>query len=145
MLRRLRSLGTPGKELCTIYTTFILPTLMYACPVWSSSLTLTQKQKLERVQKRACRIILGSTYEGYDHALSTLNLPKLSDRHQEALRKFGDNLLTHPRHRHFLPPDAPPPRRTTRHVNKLVPIRAPRTDRYKNSAIPAIVNLINSA
>ena len=144
MLRRLKSLGTPGKELCTVYSTFVLPTLMYASPVWSSSLTLTQKQRLERIQKRACRIILGPAYDGYDRALSTLSLPRLSERHREALGKFGENLLGHPRHRHFLPPDAPPPRRTTRHINKLVPISAPRTDRYKNSAIPTIVNMINS-
>ena len=144
MLRRLRSLGTPERELCTIYTTFIIPTLIYASPAWSSSLTLTLKKKLERVQKRACRIILGSAYEGYDHALSTLNLPRLSDRHEEVLQKFGQNLLTHHRYRHFLPASLPPPRRVTRHVNKLVPISAPRTDRYKKSTIPTIVQKINS-
>ncbi|MCP4985945.1 MAG: reverse transcriptase family protein [Colwellia sp.] len=144
MLRRLRSLGTPGRELCTVYTTFILPTLTYASPVWSSSLTGTQKQQLERVQKRACRIILGPAYEGYSQALSTLTLPLLSDRFDEALKRLGNNLLSHNRHRHFLPPNAPNPRQNTRHANKLVPIRAPRTDRYKNSAIPTIVHMINS-
>ena len=145
MLRRLRSLGTPAKELCGVYTTFILPSLMYCSPVWSSSLTLTQKQQLERVQKRACRIILGPAYQSYTDALTTLSLPQLSQRHLQALVKFGENLLTHPRHRNLLPPDAPPPTRYTRHHNKLIPIRAPRTDRYKNSAIPSIVRLINSA
>ena len=144
MLRRLRSLGTPSSELLGVYTTFILPTLMYASPAWSNSLTITQKQKLERVQKRACRIILGGEYDGYDHALTTLGLPEVSVRHSAALRKFGVDLLTHPRHRHFLPPNAPPPRHTTRHTNKLVPIRAQRTDRYKNSTIPSVVRIINS-
>ena len=144
MLRRLRSLGTPASELQGVYTTFILPTLMYASPVWSSSLTLTLRQKLERVQKRACRIILGGDYISYDRALNTLGLPKLSDRHSGALKKFGEDLLTHPRHRHFLPPDAPPPRHATRHTNKIVPIKAPRTDRYKNSTIPSIVKILNS-
>ena len=144
MLRRLRSLGTPSPELQGVYTTFILPTLMYASPAWSSSLNISQKRKLERVQKRACRIILGGQYDSYDQALTTLSLPRLSDRHSEVLRKFGQDLLTHPRHRHFLPPYAPPSRHTTRHTNTLVPIRAPRTDRYKNSTIPSIVHMINS-
>ena len=62
MLRRLRSLGTPAEELKGVYITFILPKLMYASPVWSSSLTRTQQQQLESVQKRAYRIILGAAY-----------------------------------------------------------------------------------
>ncbi|MPD04445.1 hypothetical protein E2C01_100136 [Portunus trituberculatus] len=44
MLRRLKSLGTPADEVKGIYITFILPKLMYASPVWSSSLTFTQQQ-----------------------------------------------------------------------------------------------------
>ncbi|XP_076033182.1 uncharacterized protein LOC143020617 [Oratosquilla oratoria] len=144
MLSRLKSLGTPTSELQEVYKTFILPTLMYASPAWCSSLTLTQRQKLERVQKRACRIILGVEYSSYDHALTTLTLSRVSQRHGEALRKFGESLLSHPRHRHLLPPDAPPTRHATRHINRLIPIKAPRTDRYKNSAIPSIVHIINS-
>ncbi|XP_076052858.1 uncharacterized protein LOC143032271 [Oratosquilla oratoria] len=144
MLSRLKSLGTPTSELQEVYKTFIIPTLMYASPAWSSSLTLTQRQKLERVQKRAYRIILGLVYSGYDHALTTLTLSRVSQRHGEALKKFGENLFSHPRHRHFLPPDAPPPRHKTRHRNMLVPIKVPRTARYKNSAIPSIVHIINS-
>ena len=139
MLQRLRSLGTPGSDLCTIYTTFILPTLMYASPVWSSSLNLTQKQKLERVQKRACRIILGPDYQSYNHALSTLNLPRLCERHREVMRKFGEDLVNHSRYRHFLPPNNPPPRRYLRHVRRLKPLPKARTDRYKNSTIQTIV------
>ena len=145
MLRRLRSLGTPGNELGGVYKTFILPTLCYCSPAFSSSLNITQKQQLERVQKRACKIILGQAYEGYENALATLSLPTLSQRHKQALYKFGKDLLTHPRHRNFLPQVALPPTRVTRHQNTLVPIKAQRTDRYKNSAIPTIVSLINSA
>ncbi|XP_076037769.1 uncharacterized protein LOC143023141 [Oratosquilla oratoria] len=144
MLRRLKSLGTPLPDLKGVYTTFVLPTLMYASPAWSSSLNITQRSKLEKVQRRACRIILGSQYEGYENALTTLSLPRLSDKHSEALNKFGQDLILHPRHCHFLPPNTTTPRHATRHSNKIKPIRAPRTDRYKNSAIPSIVRTINS-
>ncbi|XP_076069730.1 uncharacterized protein LOC143041607 [Oratosquilla oratoria] len=144
MLSRLKSLGTPTSELQEVYKTFILPNLIYASPAWSSSLTLTQRQKLERVQKRACRIILGVEYSGYDHALTTLTLSRVSQRHGEAPKKFGESLLSHPRHRHFLPPDTPPPHHASRHRNRLAPIKAPSPDHYKNSAIPSIVHIINS-
>ncbi|MPC66576.1 hypothetical protein E2C01_060725 [Portunus trituberculatus] len=86
MLCRLKSLGTPNDELKGIYITFILPRLMYASPVWSSSLTSTQLQQLDDVQKRAYRIILGRpAYTNYDHALTTLNLSTLATGHQAAL------------------------------------------------------------
>ncbi|MCP5014880.1 MAG: hypothetical protein GY938_06290, partial [Ketobacter sp.] len=144
MLRRLRTLGTPTTELRSIYNTFILPKLMYASPAWSSSINVTQKRQLERVQKRACRIILGQSYLNYENALTTLNLPNLTVLHLDALKRFGMNLLSNPRHQNLLPARLSPSTRTTRHHNTLEPIKAPRTDRYKNSAIPTIVSIINN-
>ena len=144
MLRRLRSLGARSEDLLTIYTSFILPKLMYASPAWASSLTITQQRQLERVQKRACRTILGSSYTSYQDALTILSLPNLADRHLEALKSFAVSLVDHPRHRDFLPPPAPPPRRAARHHNTITPIRA-RTDRYKKSPIPTIVHIINNS
>ncbi|MPC28547.1 hypothetical protein E2C01_021756 [Portunus trituberculatus] len=145
MLRRLKSLGTPADELKRIYIIFILSKLMYASPVWSSSLTCTQQQQMENVQKRACRIILGPAYTDYDHALCTLDLPTLATRHQAALVKMGRRgLLRHSRLRHLLPPDAPQPIHATQHINVVMPLKAPRTDRYHHSAIPSIVRAINN-
>ena len=142
LLRRLKTLGTPADELACVYTRFILPKLTYASPAWSSSLTITQHRQLERVQKRACRIILGGQYSGYQDALHTLNLTTLQDRHTHLLEQFSQRLLIHPRHRDLLPPPAPRPRPSVRYTNTLVPIRT-RTDRYANSAIPTMVNIIN--
>ena len=143
MLRRLKSLGTQAEELKGVYISFILPKLMYASPAWSSSLNSTQLHQLERVQKRACRVILGPAYVDYAHALTTLSLTTLAARYERALSSFGRGLLRTSRHRHFLPPAAPPPSRTTRNPNVLVPPKAPRTDRYKRSAIPTIIKGIN--
>lgn len=142
MLRRLKSLGMPQRELKSIFTIFILPKLAYASPAWSSSLSLTQQRQLERVQKRACRVILGDSYTTYEEALTTLELTTLSERHLHILRQFGTRLLTHPRHRQLLPEENPRPRHAVRHHNKIKPIRAV-TDRYKKSAVPTIVKLIN--
>ncbi len=143
ILRRLRSLGTPTPDLTIIYKSFVLPKLMYASPAWSSSLNSTQKHQLERVQKRACRIILGHNYTHYSQALTALNMSSLSLLHQQALLNFGHGLLHHPRHRELLPPAIPRPLRSLRHYNILKPIKA-RTNRYKNSSIPTITNLLNN-
>ncbi|MPC97737.1 hypothetical protein E2C01_093066 [Portunus trituberculatus] len=51
---------------------------------------------------------------------------EVATRHQEALEKFGEGLLYHPRLRHLLPSDVPPPARATRHQNRVAPLRAPR-------------------
>ena len=142
ILRRLKSLGTPQKELVKIHNTFIIPKLTYASPAWSPSINRTQKQQLERVQKRAYRIILGAAYSSYQQALDTLGIQSLATRHQQLLWDFGKRLLTHSRHRDLLPPTIPIPRHSVRHHNILKPIRA-RTDRYKNSPIPTIVSMIN--
>ena len=144
MLPRLKSLGKPADELKEVYISFILPKLIYAFSVWSSSLNITQHHQLEKIQKHALRLILGPAYHDYESALNTLNLPRLSIKLEEALMKFGEGLLKHSRHRKLLPPDVPPPIRATRHRNVLIPVKAPRTDRFKNSAIPSIVHLLNS-
>ncbi|MPC13054.1 hypothetical protein E2C01_005775 [Portunus trituberculatus] len=132
------SLGAPVDELKGVYLTFILPKLMYAVPAWSSSLNLTQRQQLERVQKRAFRVILGPAYRFYKDALTCLSLPRLAIRHQEALEKFGEGLLHHPRLHHLLPSDVPPPAHATRHQNRVASLRAPRTDQYHLSAVPTM-------
>ena len=142
MLRRFSSLGTPSDQLKAMYTLLILPELVYTSPTWSSSLNVTQLKQLERIQKTACKVILGPAYVDYDNAVVTLNLPRLPTTYEHVLRKFGAGLLQIPRHRHLLPPEAPH-QRTTRHQNLLVPVKA-RTQRYRLSAIPTIVRGINS-
>ncbi|KAK3877796.1 hypothetical protein Pcinc_017526 [Petrolisthes cinctipes] len=109
MLRRLKSLGMQLRELRNIFIMFILPKLTYASPAWSSSLSLTQQRQLERVQKRACRIIMGDRYTTYETALITLDLTSLTDSHTKLLKQFGERLISHPRHRHFLPDNNPNP------------------------------------
>lgn len=143
MLKTMKSLGALQQQLRDIYTTYILPKLCYASPAWSSALNNTQQCKLERVQKRVCKIILGPEYTTYQQALISLNLSSLKERYRHDLTVFGERLLSQPRHRLLLPPALPPPTRPTRHHNQLKPIRT-RTDRYKNSSIPTIVNILNN-
>ena len=123
MLRCLRSLGTQSDELKRMYTLLILPELVYASPIWSSSLNVTQSKQLERVQRRECKVILGPAYIDYDNAVVTLNLPRLTTTYKHALTKFDAGLLQISRYQHLLPPEAPH-QRTTRHQNLLVPVKA---------------------
>lgn len=64
-LRRLNFLGVPAPVLGTVYAIFNLPTLTHSSPVWYSSLTATQRDHFERMQKRACKTILQRSYIAY--------------------------------------------------------------------------------
>ncbi|ROT81040.1 hypothetical protein C7M84_000199 [Penaeus vannamei] len=123
MLRHLKTLGVPPSELITIYKTFILPRLTYASPDWSFSLDAAQLLRLEKVQKRAMKIILGSSYNCYEDALTTLGLTTLSALYQKMLLQFGEKTLNNPRHRHLPAPALPP-----RHTQQAVPEGLGRTD-----------------
>ncbi|XP_076044841.1 uncharacterized protein LOC143027435 [Oratosquilla oratoria] len=75
MLRRLRLLETPEKELKNIYSTFILPKFRCVSPAWTPSINFTQERQQERVQKKACKLILGSSYFNYEAALTCSTYP----------------------------------------------------------------------
>ena len=91
-LRVLKSLRMCLSDMIVIYSTFIRPVLEYCAVVWNSGLSISQINDIERVQKRACRIMLGSQYESYDNALSICNLPSLSDRRISLCEKFAKSL-----------------------------------------------------
>ncbi|KAI8519288.1 hypothetical protein Bbelb_025450 [Branchiostoma belcheri] len=80
-------------DLKTVYTSYVRPALEYAAPVWHSSLNNVQTAKLERFQRRACIIILGTQYTDYTSALSTLELTTLADRRIHICTKFAKSLL----------------------------------------------------
>ena len=141
MFPRLRSLETPSDKLKAVYTSFILPKLVYASPTWSSSLNMTQLKQFERVQKRACKVILGPAYVDYNNAVVKFNLPRLTTTYKQALTKLSAGILQIPPHQHLLPPESPH-KRATRHQNLLVHVKT-RTERNRLSAIPTIVRGIN--
>ena len=92
ILCRLRKCNLRQSELANVYVMYIRPVLEYAAPIWSSAITTQQSADLERVQKRACRIIL-SGYTSYTSALETLGIPSLEARRQTLLSNFGLRLL----------------------------------------------------
>ena len=53
-----------------IYKTFIRSNLEFSSTVWHSSLSMADRQDLERVQKPAVKVILKKDYVSYEEALS---------------------------------------------------------------------------
>ena len=80
LIRKLKNLGTCEADLLDIYTQQVRSLLEFAVPVWQISLTASDKIDIERVQKSACHVILGFTYESYSKALEILCLDTLETR-----------------------------------------------------------------
>ena len=93
ILRGLKKLGADDDDLKEIYITQIRSILEYAAPVWHSSLTGAQIQKLERVQKSALHIIHADNYKSYEHACEVLSLETLNTKRENLCTKFAKRSL----------------------------------------------------
>ena len=92
MLRSLKSFGFNKSGLVTVYKGHIRPLLEYSDVIWHSSLTSNQTHQLERVPKRALRIILGTDYISYTNALDVFDVDRLSARREQHSLKFARSL-----------------------------------------------------
>ena len=145
MLKVLKKFKLPVCDLLTIYICYVRPLLEYAVPVWNASITVSDVHKLERVQKRALRIILGPDYECYSHALETCNLTTLEIRRQNICFKFANNLYKSEVFNKWLPNKVSEKvQYSLRNANKISQVRC-KTNRYKNSAIPYFIDLLNGS
>ena len=104
-LRKLKHFHIGIEDLVIVYTTYVRPIIEYAAPVWHPGLTTSLSNKLERIQRRAVRTILGANYTSYAEACSQLGLPSLHQRRENLTLKFAKSLLTSSQYRHLLPPD----------------------------------------
>ena len=103
MLTTLRRFGLPLEDLRTIYIGFIRPLVEYAVPAWHPGLSEIQHYALERVQKRACKIILGNKYISYQNAVHQCNLTESKARRDQICVQFANKLLETPKFRSWLP------------------------------------------
>ena len=81
VLRVLLRGGVETNDLITIYIALIRSLLEYCCVVWHHALPSYLSQELERIQKRAFKIIVPAL--SYSEALHSLNLRTLDERRSE--------------------------------------------------------------
>ena len=142
LIRILKRHGLPTEDLCTIYTGFLRPLLEYATPVWNGGLTKQQVDRLERVQKRTFKIMLGpALYQSYDTALDVLNMSSLVDRRRELCMTFADRLISNEKLSYLIPPCKN--QRNLRKSNVREQLKC-KTKRFRNSPVPYLIDLLNS-
>ena len=80
-------------ELKNIYLTFIRSVLEQSAVVWHSSITNKNRRDMERVQKAAVRVIMGSDYTSYKNDLRKLRLVTLEKRRESLCLKFAKKCI----------------------------------------------------
>ena len=144
ILTMLKSFGVSRGDLVFVYTTYIRPLMEFCAPVWGSSITAHQSTRIERVQKRALRMIASPEKYHYDELLVLYDIPTLESRRTDLILSFGKSLLLSDRHRGLLPSSRQSVSRTGLRNGHKLTLPKIRTKRYAQSSIPAIVNLLNS-
>lgn len=86
MLRVLKRSNADINTLITVYCVIIRPILEYACQVWHFNITEYLSEDIEKVQKRALRIVL--PLATYSEACRVTGVPSLKDRRQLLCERF---------------------------------------------------------
>ena len=141
VIRRLKKLGVSKEKLVDIYYKQVRSVCEYAAVVWAAGLTQADISNIERVQKSACSIILGSCYISYEDALKKLKMNTLAERRKTLCLKFAKKASLHPEHKKWFVENCQIQNtRTKKPTFKPV---CTRTDRFLNSAITYLTNLLN--
>ena len=100
------------------------------------------KNRIERVQKMAFSIILGTEYSSYDVALTLLEEDTLQNRRTNLCHNFASKCTKDPTHSHMFT-KMDPNRPITRNRKTFREVKC-RTSRLYNSAIPYLTRLLNN-
>jgi hypothetical protein len=150
MIRRLKSLGAGLDDMIEVYNRQVRSVLELSVPVWQSNLTKQEESQIERVQKTAFHVIMGSEYQQYNSALELLGAERLSERRIQICINFAKKAMKHQQYKNWFAaspiqePDSAKPRTRAPQPKQLKckPVPA-RTGRYYDSPIPYLSRLLN--
>ena len=151
MLTKLKYAGVATKKLLHIYSLFVRSSAEFSSVVWHDSLTVSQKNAIERLQIVSLKVIIGKDYPrkddghfDYNEVLRKFNLTSLFSRREKRTLDFGKKCIKHPTMNTLFPLNTaikndPHCVRT----RELYHVNPSRTSAYQNSAIPAIQRRLN--
>ena len=89
------------------------------------------------------RVILGRNYKNYKNGLNQLRMEKLNTRREFSCLKFAKNCLNNEKVKDIFPKSIKIHKMKTRN-RELFKVKFSKTKRYKKSAIPYMINLLNN-
>ena len=118
------------------------PILEYASPLWHPTLTKSQAERLEAVQRRAINIICGySSPTPYFAILALAGIPSLQARRLDLSKRFFRKICQPTsRLHHLLPPPRDPAVTSRLRKSTLYPRPILRTKRYCSTINYALLN-----
>jgi hypothetical protein len=133
-LKLLKRSSVTVDDLVQFYKSVVRPVVEYACPVWQSSLTAEQRNRLESIQRRAMKLIFNSD----DNSFYTLyNIEPINIRLDNLAKSFFHRICNTNDCIHYLLPSKRP-------EELLLRLRQPdtfpgilcRTEKFLKSFIP---------
>ena len=141
MLKRLKNLGATTSQMLDVYIKQVRSVLELAVPAWQPSLTISDKNSLERVQKCALKIIYGHEYQSYNSACKLSNLLSLEDRRIKMCKAFALKAVKSDKYSKWFNLNR---RKTnTRHRAPVFQPVVSRTTRFEKSPIHYLTILLN--
>merc|ERR1712055_523176 len=142
LLNCVASFTKSRQDLKHIYLTFIRSVLEQSAVVWQSSLTEKNKKDLERVQKVAVKIIMGTKFLSHKEGLRTLNIQSLDTRRTNLCLRFAKNCLKNEKMKDLFPVKKYALKMKIRRQKKFR-TKKYRTARMKKSSLPYMRELLN--
>ena len=154
LIRKLKQFGLQKEELITAWRSIVRPVAEYAVPLWHSSLTENDSNKIESLQKKALGIILGLIFIdykryysldnkilSYEQALQALSLTTLNERREALTTKFAIDTARNMKHNDFFIKKQPHKIAT----RNMFVIEEPfcKNERYYKSAVPYMSRVLN--
>ena len=145
MLRRLKGLGATTDVMLDVYQKQVRSVLEMAVPVSHPAITQEETKQIERVQKCAFYIIFGKEYISYKNALEMCEIETLEKRRTKICEKFAMKCFKSPRYSTwFHLNDNSETQHNTRSYKRPLKAVNSRTQRYKNSTVPFLTELLNN-
>ena len=141
MLRRMKILNIDPDIIVDFYFKEIRSICEMACQVFHSGLTKDQSSNIERIQKRALKLILGNNYSTYNEACTLMSAEPLSDRRDTLCLTFIKRTVKGGLHKDIFIPRTGA--NMTRSNNNLITEYTCNTQRYFNSPLVYLSRLYN--
>jgi hypothetical protein len=119
----------PKEVLMTFYNGGIRSPLEFACPAFHHKLTTQETKSLERIQKRALKVLSRAGFSDY-------SIPPLSERRSEFCSEFLEKLISQS--------SSLIPQIVVVKNGQKIPQFFARTERYKRTFIPSQIENFNS-
>ena len=142
LLRKSAEFTKSVLDLKTIYLSYVRNLVEQSSVLWGSTLTEENKQDLERVQKNACRIILGNKYTHYEESLKIIGLETLEERRVNLALRFAKNCVNNKKTRNLFPLRKKIHKFKTRKEEKFKIFKS-KKKRLQTSTIPFLRKLLN--